>query len=307
MKQEKTYGDSHAPNRSVPLCCPFFSTFFQKTPQDESLKMPMFSTCSADFIPFTFTGKERDEETGYGYFGARYMDHELMTMWLSVDPMSDKYPSLSPYAYCAWNPVKLVDPDGKDTIKINLDKGTINLTKAGGDHSILYYKNEELVRSNLIEKNKGSFRTQSDEGLYLEGGKTQKYHTDFLQCSNSEIGEMIFKTIAEFDSPVEWDYYAFKQGGGELSSSGIKDRMIHSKDRYTTENVKFCDHFHPNITSDSFFPSYEDQDHAKELKGVRCTIYCAGRSMDFGDYVPSEKNGYINLSQFRQLWNRFAR
>ena len=63
---------------------------------------------------FLFTGKERDEETGYGYFGARYMDHELMTMWLSVDPMSDKYPSISPYAYCAWNPVKLVDPDGRD-------------------------------------------------------------------------------------------------------------------------------------------------------------------------------------------------
>ena len=41
------------------------------------------------------------------------MDHELMTMWLSVDPLADKYPSLSPYAYCAWNPVKLVDPDGR--------------------------------------------------------------------------------------------------------------------------------------------------------------------------------------------------
>ena len=53
------------------------------------------------FHPFTFTGKEKDEETGYGYFGARYMDHELMTMWLSVDPMADKYPSISPYAYCA--------------------------------------------------------------------------------------------------------------------------------------------------------------------------------------------------------------
>ena len=62
----------------------------------------------------TFTGKEKDAETGYGYFGARYMDHELTTMWLSVDPMSDKYPSISPYAYCAWNPVKLVDPDGMD-------------------------------------------------------------------------------------------------------------------------------------------------------------------------------------------------
>ncbi|MBQ7550964.1 MAG: hypothetical protein IJT04_05510, partial [Bacteroidales bacterium] len=56
------------------------------------------------------------EETGFGYFGARYMDHELMTMWLSVDPMADKYPGISPYAYCAWNPVKLVDPDGEDII-----------------------------------------------------------------------------------------------------------------------------------------------------------------------------------------------
>lgn len=61
---------------------------------------------------YTFTGKERDEETGYGYFGARYMDHELMTMWLSVDPLADNYSSLSPYSYCAWNPIKLVDPDG---------------------------------------------------------------------------------------------------------------------------------------------------------------------------------------------------
>ena len=37
-----------------------------------------------------------------------------MTMWLSVDPMADKYPGISPYAYCAWNPVKLMDPDGRE-------------------------------------------------------------------------------------------------------------------------------------------------------------------------------------------------
>ena len=45
--------------------------------------------------------EQRDEETGYGYFGARYMEHELMTMRLSVYPLGDKYPSISPYAYCA--------------------------------------------------------------------------------------------------------------------------------------------------------------------------------------------------------------
>ena len=64
--------------------------------------------------PRPFTGKERDSETGFSYFGARYYDSDLMTGWLSVDPLADKYPGLSPYAYCGWNPVKLVDPDGRD-------------------------------------------------------------------------------------------------------------------------------------------------------------------------------------------------
>lgn len=74
------------------------------------------------------TGKERDEETGYGYFGARYMDHELMTSWLSVDPMADKYPNISPYAYCAWNPVKLVDSDGQNwKVVVNHENKSITI------------------------------------------------------------------------------------------------------------------------------------------------------------------------------------
>ena len=44
--------------------------------------------------------------------GARYYQPNL-SIWLSVDPMADKYPSMSPYTYCANNPVQLVDPDGR--------------------------------------------------------------------------------------------------------------------------------------------------------------------------------------------------
>jgi RHS repeat-associated protein len=60
---------------------------------------------------FKFTGKEKDEETGYSYFGARYYDSDL-SVWLSVDPMSDKRLSTSPFAYCQNNPIVLVDPTG---------------------------------------------------------------------------------------------------------------------------------------------------------------------------------------------------
>ncbi|MBP5709854.1 MAG: hypothetical protein J6W84_02630, partial [Bacteroidales bacterium] len=38
---------------------------------------------------------------------ARYYNSDL-SIWLSVDPLSDKYPNLSPYVYCANNPVRLV-------------------------------------------------------------------------------------------------------------------------------------------------------------------------------------------------------
>ena len=36
-------------------------------------------------------------------------------IWLSVDPLADKYPYISPYAYCNWNPVKYVDPETGNT------------------------------------------------------------------------------------------------------------------------------------------------------------------------------------------------
>ncbi len=61
---------------------------------------------------YKFTGKERDEESGYDYFGARFYSSPL-SFWLSVDPLAGKYPNISPYAYCGWNPVKYVDPNGK--------------------------------------------------------------------------------------------------------------------------------------------------------------------------------------------------
>jgi len=83
--------------------------FTYKTPILRPQKKPK----NTAILGSLFTGKEKDSETGYYYFGARYYNSDL-SLWLSVDPMADKYPSLSPYNYCAWNPMKLVDPDGEN-------------------------------------------------------------------------------------------------------------------------------------------------------------------------------------------------
>ncbi len=59
-----------------------------------------------------FTGKEMDEETGLYYYGARFYNPST-SIWLSVDPLAEVYPTISPYAYVANNPIAFVDPDGK--------------------------------------------------------------------------------------------------------------------------------------------------------------------------------------------------
>lgn len=86
------------------------------------------------------------EQTGYSYFGARYYSPEL-SVWLSVDPMSDKYPSLSAYNYCELNPVMLVDPDGRSTEVVDNGNGT--------------YK---VVGGNLNDKDRGIYVVKLGEG-----------------------------------------------------------------------------------------------------------------------------------------------
>ena len=63
---------------------------------------------------YKFNGKELDLVHGlrlYDY-GARMYD-QILGCWTSVDPMAEKYYHISPYVFCADNPVNIIDPDGK--------------------------------------------------------------------------------------------------------------------------------------------------------------------------------------------------
>ncbi|HET6255334.1 MAG TPA: SpvB/TcaC N-terminal domain-containing protein [Puia sp.] len=60
---------------------------------------------------YRFTGKERDEESGLYYHGARYYAPWLCR-WTSADPAGSRS-SLNAYDYCHANPVVLVDDNGK--------------------------------------------------------------------------------------------------------------------------------------------------------------------------------------------------
>ena len=61
---------------------------------------------------YRYSSKERDEETGLGYHGARYY-LPWIGRWASVDPLFSESPHASPYMGLGNNPVMFVDRDGR--------------------------------------------------------------------------------------------------------------------------------------------------------------------------------------------------
>src|SRR5690606_16465000 len=75
--------------------------------------------------PYLYNGKEIDRMHGLNQYdyGARWRDGALPA-WTTVDPLAEKYYSISPYAYCANNPVLFVDLNGDSLTLVgsNLDE-----------------------------------------------------------------------------------------------------------------------------------------------------------------------------------------
>lgn len=63
--------------------------------------------------PYLFNAKEFDEETGMYYYGARYYEPRL-SLWMSTDPLQEKYATYSTYCYVFNRPIIFFDPNGEE-------------------------------------------------------------------------------------------------------------------------------------------------------------------------------------------------
>ncbi len=130
-----------------------------------------------DVTPYKFNGKELDAETGYYYYGARYYDPST-ALWLGVDPLQQKYPGVSPYVYCAGNPVKYVDPDGRE-IKSLFYKEYDNIVA----HRYADDKNAKILFAHGYNNAKGlANHRNSKAGIEIKSG------TDLSNLIDSEFG-----------------------------------------------------------------------------------------------------------------------
>ena len=181
---------------------------------------------------YKFNGKELDNETGMYYYGARYYEPRL-SVWMSVDPLMDKYAGISPYAYCVNNPIILVDPKGRDWFETTNDDGSksVKWNKSTG----ATFKDKSGTWKNIGN----SYNQKLDDGSYINHYQNYissvgdfekeedmiKSHFSFLISNKAEIPIEDKKTI--FNSRVasrgveQPDMIALTFGGNYYVGGGI--------------------------------------------------------------------------------------
>ena len=165
---------------------------------------------------YTFSAKEKDVETGLSYFGLRYYSSEL-SVWLSVDPMADKYPSMSSYVYCANNPVKLVDPNG-EKIVVDGDDASDVVTQINNKTS---EKFNVFIDDNGNMDYSGKAKTKIDR--FLKKAIKQENVKVIIKANNNQ------ETFTTYDGK-KYNYYKDEEGvmaagayGGSVYHDGSAD------------------------------------------------------------------------------------
>jgi len=96
---------------------------------------------------YRYTGKEKDEESGLYYYGARYYD-PIISMFLSSDPLFEMKLWLSPYHFCSNNPMNRIDPTGKIDYPLKGDSAVNKIDYADGGFGLT----NTVVRTSTYEE-----------------------------------------------------------------------------------------------------------------------------------------------------------
>ena len=80
----------------------------------------MGESSGGEVQPYKYNAKELNRMHGLDWYdyGARMYD-PVIGRWTAVDPLAEKYYSMSPYGYCLDDPVNAIDPDGRKVVFIN--------------------------------------------------------------------------------------------------------------------------------------------------------------------------------------------
>ena len=249
-----------------------------------------FPPCAKE-SPNKYGGMEWNETTSTYDFEARQFSpafHRFTTM----DPLAEKYYHISPYAYCAGNPINRIDPNGKEDYKLNRD-GTLSATGKGVydpyDRLISDHGESIVVRDKkLIEEMRDcpiSYFVGEDA---IEEG-TMHYTVTSVDRRGKKEMQKIFKFLAD-NSDVEWDMLFFDEGYAVLATDHLSSvfynaslfhYLQYQKPEVYKSKLSSKIHSHPAQDGSEEESTAHDETNAKYAPDIFSYVYFSASGTTF--------------------------
>ena len=205
---------------------------------------------------YRYNGKELDYMHGldlYDY-SARYYDFTVGS-FTTVDPLAEKYYSISPYAYCLNNPMRFVDPDGRDVRIYYRDEDNKQRSWVfNGSNQDKAPKNQ-FVSDFITAYN---YNVENGGGDKIQAAATStEYTLNLVQTDGGSNFETTFNRKGGTEGTVFWNpSEGLETPKGTLSPATI---LEHEFDHGVEWQTNTPEHIKNKKTSDPHFKNMEER------------------------------------------------
>ncbi len=172
--------------------------------------------------PYKYNGKELDQIHGLNLYdySARYYD-PAYSRFTTMDPLAEKYYSISPYAYVGNNPIKFIDPTGMELMLFK--NGVYVGSHDDGKKEVTGFNQRSTTNKDGTEKFTGADNFSFND-IELDRGALESGSMTLSFMSSDDVNNIIGQSGANDQSALSrWGYTARESNANNLSGNGKLD------------------------------------------------------------------------------------